>query len=267
MTISPPNLSLAGHRALVQGASRGIGRATAESLASLGARLTLVARSEEKLLEVAATLPVPPEGPHEVLPLDLDDTETVRGALAAHVARTGPHTIVVNNSGGPPAGPVFDAAPEEFIAAMTRHLIANQVVAQATVPGMKEAGYGRIVNVISTSVYEPIPNLGVSNATRGAVASWAKTLSKELGPFGITVNSVLPGFTDTERLGALIEGRATKGGKTEEEVAEGMRAMIPLGRFAKAREVGDAIAFLVSPAGGYINGVCLAVDGGRLNGI
>ncbi len=267
MTIPPPNLSLAGRRALVCGASQGIGRATAEALASLGARLTLVARSAEKLRTVAASLPVPEDGPHEVLVVDFDDSAAVRTAIADLIVRVGPHTIVINNSGGPAAGPIFTAAPEEFIAAMTRHVIANQIIAQETVPGMKEAGYGRIVNVISTSVYEPIANLGVSNATRGAVASWAKTLSKELGSFGITVNSVLPGFTDTERLGSLIEGRSSKEGRSEDQVADTMRGLIPAGRFAAPREVGDVIAFLASPVASYINGVCLPVDGGRLASI
>ena len=266
MSLTPPPLDLTGHRALVLGASQGIGRATAESFASLGASLTLVARTEEKLRAVAEELSSAGETP-AVLPLDLDDPAAVKKALADLIAQHGPHTIVVNNSGGPPAGPLYDADPEEFIPAMTRHVIASQIVAQATVPGMKERGYGRIINVVSTSVYEPIPNLGVSNCTRGAVASWAKTLSKELGSFGITVNCVLPGFTDTERLGSLISGRATREDRSEEAVAETMRSLIPAARFARPREVADAIAFLASPAGGYINGVCLPVDGGRLASI
>lgn len=267
MAIAPLDLTLSGRRALVCGASQGIGRATAEALATMGARLTLVARNEEKLRAVIESLPAAADGPHGHLVLDLDDSSAVKSAIADLITREGAHTIAINNSGGPPAGPIAAAEPEAFLAAMTRHLLANQIIAQALLPGMKEAGFGRIVNVMSTSVYEPIPNLGVSNTVRAAVASWAKTLSKEVGSFGITVNSVLPGFTDTERLGSLIEGRSSKEGKSEDQVANAMRGLIPAGRFAAPREVGDVIAFLASPVASYVSGVCLPVDGGRLASI
>ncbi len=261
------DLSLSGHRALVCGSSQGIGRAAAEALAELGSRVTLVARNETLLEGVRDSLPPAEGGAHGVLVVDFDDPSDVQREITQLIEREGAHTIVVNNSGGPPAGPVFGADPEEFIRALTRHVVANQIIAQATVPGMKEAEYGRIINVISTSVREPIANLGVSNTTRGAVASWAKTLSKELGSFGITVNSVLPGFTDTERLGSLISGRAARESRTDAEIAGAMRSLIPAGRFARPREIGDVIAFLASPAASYVNGVCLAVDGGRLSSI
>ncbi len=260
------NLDLQPHRAIVFGASQGIGRATAQRLATQGAAVTAVARRQEALDSVVAELP-DHGGQHVAISIDLDQTDTLIAELRQIVDEWGPHTIVVNNSGGPAAGPIFEANPDSFLEAMRRHLIANQVIAQAMVPGMKEATYGRIINVISTSVYEPIPNLGVSNATRGAVASWAKTLSKELGPFAITVNSVLPGFTDTERLGSLIKGRAEREGLSEQEVAATMLRLIPAGRFAAAEELAGVIAFLASPAGSYINGVCLPVDGGRLSSI
>jgi len=261
------DLSLAGRRALVAGASQGIGRAAARALAELGARLTLVARDAAKLAAVRDELPPAAGGPHAILPLDFDDTARLRREIGALIEREGTHEIVVNNSGGPAPGPIFSAEPEEFLRAIARHVVANQVIAQATVPGMKSAGYGRIINVISTSVYEPIPNLGVSNTTRAAVAAWAKTLSKELGAAGITVNSVLPGFTDTERLASLIEARAKREKSTPEAVAAAMRAQIPSGRFAAPHEIGEVIAFLASPAASYVNGVSLAVDAGRLASI
>lgn len=261
------DLSLHGHQALVCGSSQGIGRATAEALAALGARCTLVARNEKKLAEARDALPAVESGPHRILAIDLDETAALKTALGTLVADEGAHTIAVLNAGGPPAGPVFSAEPEEFLTAIRRHVVANQVIAQALVPGMRDARYGRIVNIVSTSVYEPIPNLGVSNTTRGAVASWAKTLSKELGPDGITVNCVLPGFTDTERLGSLIAGRAEREGRSEDQVAAAMRSMIPAGRFAAPHEIAEVIAFLASPVAGYVNGVALAVDGGRLASI
>jgi len=134
---------------------------------------------------------------------------------------------------------------------------------QAVLPGMKRAGYGRIINIISTSVKQPIPGLGVSNTIRGAVANWAKTLAGELGPFGITVNNVLPGATCTARLDALIEGKAKKAGVTVAEIGEQMKAAIPARRFAQPEELACAVAFLASPSAGYINGINLPVDGGR----
>jgi len=171
--------------------------------------------------------------------------------------------ILINNTGGPPGGLAFDANTDEFLSAFTNHLICNQVLAQALVPGMKKKSYGRIVNVISTSVKQPLNGLGVSNTIRGAVANWAKTLANELGQFGITVNNVLPGATNTVRLESILKSKAEKTGKSYDEVADGMRSTIPASRFAEPSELGSAIAFLASPAASYINGINLPVDGGR----
>jgi len=171
--------------------------------------------------------------------------------------------ILVNNTGGPPGGQAQGASVEEYLAAFQQHLIANQVLLQAVLPGMKSSGWGRIVNVISTSVKEPIRNLGVSNTIRGAVASWAKTLAAELGQYGITVNNVLPGYTKTQRLEQILGERTRTTGKSEEEIAKTMLASVPLGRFADASEVANVIAFLASPAAGYVNGISVPVDGGR----
>ena len=255
------DLSLTGKTALVCGSTQGIGRAAAMELAGLGASVVLAARNEERLSEVVAELPKPEDQEHRFCVADFARAAEVEG-LAKQVAGQ-PIEILVNNTGGPPGGQAIDAAPSEFEAAFRLHLIANQILTQAIVPAMKAAHYGRIINVISTSVKQPIAGLGVSNTVRGAVASWAKTLANELGPFGITVNNVLPGFTATARLQSIIQNRAQKAELTEEQVAQQMMASVPARRFGEASEVGGAIAFLATPAAGYINGINLPVDGGR----
>lgn len=252
-------IDLTGKRVLLCGASQGIGAATAHVLAECGASLTLLARSEQRLAELCRTLPG--DG-HDYLTVDLGDADRLGQALPK-LAAAG-HQILIHNSGGPPAGPAIDADPEAFEAAFRQHLVAGQRLAQAVVPSMRNAGWGRIVNIISTSVREPIVGLGVSNAVRGAVASWAKTLSRELGADGITVNNVLPGFTETPRLTSLIAGRVAKQGLSEQEVRAAMLAQVPVGRFCRPEETAAAIAFLCSPFADYINGVSLPVDGGRL---
>jgi 3-oxoacyl-[acyl-carrier protein] reductase len=257
------DLDLSGRHALVCGASEGIGRAAAHELALLGASVTVLARRESALREVVLALPCPREGQgHDRVVADMDDSEALAAAVADLTQRSPVH-IVVNNTAGPPGGPAHSAAADAYLATFRRHLIGGQTILQAVLPGMKDAGFGRWVNVISTSVKEPIPNLGVSNTVRGAVASWAKTLASELAPFGITVNSVLPGFTETGRLASLIAANARSSGRGENAVAEGMRSSVPAGRFGQPGEVAAAIAFLCSPAAAYINGVALAVDGGR----
>lgn len=257
------DLDLTGKHALVCGASEGIGRAAARELATLGADVTVLARREEVLAEVAAALPRTHDAQrHGWLAADMDDGDTLRRKVQALVAGARVQ-ILVNNSAGPPPGAAATAAPEDYLRTFQRHVIGGQILLQALLDGMKEAAYGRIVNVISTSVREPIANLGVSNTVRGAVASWAKTLASELGPHGITVNSVLPGFTQTGRLASLIAGNAQRSGRSEDDIAAGMLAAVPAGRFGKPEETAAAIAFLCSPAAAYINGVTLAVDGGR----
>lgn len=258
------NLELTGKHALIGGASRGIGRAIAEELARLGASVTLLARDAGRLEEVRAGLAVArgPAQRHSVITADTAKPETV-DAAAKQALALGPVHILINNTGGPPGGQAIDAEPHAFLEAFTNHILGNQILARALVPGMKAAKYGRIINIISTSVKQPIPGLGVSNTIRGAVASWAKTLSWELAPFGITVNNILPGFTDTERLHALIAARAKAQSKTEDAVATEMRSSVPMGRFGTADEIAAAAAFLATPAAAYVNGVSLRVDGGR----
>jgi len=260
------DLTLDGRHALVCGASEGIGQAAAHELALLGADVTVLARRAEVLERVADGLPRKDGQRHGWIAADVSQPEALQQKVMALVAAH-PVQILVNNTGGPPGGPAHAAAVREYEDAFRNHLVANQLLLQATLPGMRAANWGRVVNVVSTSVREPIPNLGVSNTIRGAVAGWSKTLSRELAPFGITVNNVLPGFTDTGRIDRLVRARAESSGKPPAEIAEGMRQAVPAGRFARPQEVGGVIAFLCSPAAGYVNGVSLAVDGGRMQSI
>jgi 3-oxoacyl-[acyl-carrier protein] reductase len=204
---------------------------------------------------------------HDLVVADFDRPDELKEKIQKHVTATGTFQILVNNSGGPPGGPIIDATADEFVGAFARHVLCNHLLAQTLVPGMKAAGYGRIINIISTSVKQPIPGLGVSNTVRGAVASWAKTLSAEVGAAGITVNNVLPGFTDTDRLRSIIESRSKTSGKPQDEVIAGMQATIPAGRFATAEETAQAVLFLASPAASYISGTSIPVDGGRITAL
>ncbi len=257
------DLNLTGKHALVCGASEGIGRATAHELALLGADITVLARRAEVLQQVTDALPRSGAQQHGWLAADVSQTDALRAQVQALAAGKSVH-ILVNNTGGPPGGPIHSADAVAFVDAFQRHLLANHALVQSVLPGMQGAQWGRIVNVVSTSVKEPIAGLGVSNTIRGAVASWAKTLSRELALQGITVNNVLPGYTETGRVDQIVRDRAKAEGKSEEQVIAAMRAGVPAGRFAKPAETGGVIAFLCSPAAAYISGVSLAVDGGRM---
>ena len=227
--------------------------------------MVLLARNGEALNQVRQTLSNPEK--HLALATDLSQPTQLTEQIQKVLSETGPIQILVCNSGGPKGGPLVEAKPEEFLQAFQQHVLANHLLVQMLAPGMKESGYGRIINIISTSVKAPIPNLGVSNTIRGAVASWAKTLATELGPAGITVNNVLPGFTATERLGDLMNSAATRLKKTPEEMEQLWKASVPVGRFAQPGETAQAIGFLASPAAAYVNGINLPVDGGRLAGL
>lgn len=254
------NLNLTHKNALVCGSTQGIGKASAKQLAELGANVTLVARNEEKLQHVLTELATDQGQSHNYIVADFQNPESLQQKISA----TGQvFHILINNTGGPAGGPVFNASLEEFERAFTQHLKCNHILAQTVVPGMKTEGYGRIINIISTSVKQPLNGLGVSNTIRGAVANWSKTLANELGVFGITVNNVLPGATATERLNEIINNKATKLGKSIEEASNTMKNEIPAKRFAKPQEIAYAIAFLASEAASYINGINLPVDGGR----
>jgi len=259
--------SLAGRSAFVGGATQGIGKAIAIAFARAGASVVGLGRNEDglaKLLETLATFPPVGDRPHTTLQIDLDDWRGVQQAAEGHVATHGPVEILVHNGGGPAAGAAFDAAPEHYLAAFGHHLLSGQVLVQALVDGMRAAKYGRIVNVISTSVVTPIRGLGVSNTIRGSVANWARTLAVELGPFGITVNNILPGYTRTARLEALFKGRASRAGASLSEVEHDAIRTVPLARLADPGEIAATALFLASPAASYVTGVNLPVDGGRL---
>lgn len=262
MTLSEQT-RLEGRRALVCGASQGIGLAAAIELAAQGASVILLARDPKKLAAASAQLHAEQGQRHEVVVADLQAVGTLGELLAPAISDGTAVDIVVNNSGGPAPGPVHEADLGDFEAAFSQHVLAAQAIARLVIPGMRATGYGRFVNVISTSVKEPIAGLGVSNTIRGAMASWAKTLATELGPDGITVNNVLPGYTRTSRLQPIFEARARKAGVPVAEIEAAAKASVPAGRFAEPAELGQAIAFLASPAAAYINGINLPVDGGR----
>lgn len=263
----PADYGLVGKKAVVCGSTQGIGRACAVRFAELGAEVTLLARDAVALEHVRKSLPTADGVQHHALVADFSDADAVRRIMETHVAEMQAVHILLNNTGGPPAGPIVDADPEAFVKAVRMHVVCNQLLAQAVIPGMKAAGYGRIMNIISTSVKEPIPGLGVSNTTRWAVAAWAKTLASEVAPFGITVNNILPGYTATARLDALIQNRAKNGGTSEAAVRDEIIAKIPMKRLASAEEIAAAAGFLASPAAAYITGINLPVDGGRLGSL
>lgn len=249
---------------MVCGSTQGIGKATAIALANMGADLVLIARNEEKLKETLAEMPMlSTDQKHTHLIADFSHPVELQKVIENYLQLGNTIHILVNNSGGPKGGPIKDAHPDEFIVAFNQHLICNHILAQAIYPGMIAANYGRIINVISTSVKQPLPNLGVSNTIRGAVASWSKTLANELGQYGITVNNVLPGATNTARLQSIAQVKADQHQETIAAVFEEMAQETPMKRIAQPEEIAAAIAFLASPDASYINGINVPVDGGR----
>lgn len=252
-------IAITERRALICGASRGIGRAVAEVLAAQGITVVALARDPVRLAAMLAELP---GHGHQALAVDLNDPIALQDQVGAALD-VGPIHILLNNSSGPPPGPVLAAHDSDLLRTFEQQLLAAHRLTQWVVPGMKQAGWGRVINIISTSVKEPIRGLGVSNTIRGAVASWAKTLATELAADGITVNNVLPGYTRTDRLTEIISARARRTGESTDVIEAALRAHVPMGRFAEPAEVAAAVAFLASPLAGYISGINLPVDGGR----
>jgi 3-oxoacyl-[acyl-carrier protein] reductase len=260
------NLSLEGKYAVICGSTQGIGLATAEELALLGANCTLIARNEEALKAAVQHLDIALRQQHNYLVADFSKPDEVRQMIKGHVVKNKVH-ILINNTGGPPSGPVIEATEEAFLNTFNQHLICNHILTKAVVDSMKNEGYGRIINIISTSVKIPLKNLGVSNTIRGAVASWAKSMANEISQFNITVNNVLPGFTSTQRLSTLIDQLAKRGNTVADIIEKNMMEEVPMKRFGVAAEVAAVAAFLASPAASYVNGVSIPVDGGRTGSI
>jgi 3-oxoacyl-[acyl-carrier protein] reductase len=261
------HVDLSGKRAIIGGSTQGIGLAIAQAMAQAGASITIVARNEERLRAVLTSLATPAGQVHQYLVADYTQPHLLHSIVEQHLSQNAGYDILVNNTGGPPGGPLLYAKLDELQAALNQHLFCNHIMVQMLVPAMKAISYGRIINIVSTSVREPLAGLGVSNTTRGAVASWAKTLSKELGASGITVNNILPGATETQRLSDLIEQKAKTSQTTSEAVMQAMQGTIPAGRFGTVEEIAALAVFLASPLAAYITGTSIAVDGGRMNSI
>lgn len=254
------NLSLLNKTAVICGSTQGIGLATAIILARLGANCVLIARNEESLINALKELPLADGQQHAYAVADFSDPATVSTAIQKIVAADQVE-ILINNSGGPKPGPITAALTDDFEQAFSQHLVCNHILVQAVLPGMKAAGYGRIINIVSTSVKTPLPNLGVSNTIRAAVAGWAKTLSNEVGEYNITVNNVLPGLTQTTRYTKLLDSLSDATNK--DDVEKQLTNSIPMKRIGQPEEIGNVIAFLASPAASYVTGVSIPVDGGR----
>ncbi|MCB0402503.1 MAG: SDR family oxidoreductase [Flavobacteriales bacterium] len=258
------NLDLTGKNAIVCGSTQGIGKSVAQELAQMGANIILIARNEVKLHEVKQELDTSKGQEHHYIRADFSVPSHLKLVVEEYISLNDVNiNILVNNTGGPAGGPIEDAKTDEFLHAFSNHLICNHILVQAVKDGMKASGYGRIINIISTSVKQPLNGLGVSNTVRGAVANWSKTMANELGAYGITVNNVLPGATNTVRLKSIMETKSQKTGKSVEEILMGMENEVPMKRIAQPEEVAYAVAFLASPSAAYINGVNVPVDGGR----
>ncbi len=257
------NLDLTGKSALVCGGSSGLGAATAKELALLGAQVILLARNEDKLKAAVATLDNSKEQQHGYISADSSNPADVKNKISVYLDKGNIFHILVNNTGGPAPGPLIDTKVEDLETAFRSHLLTAHTITQLLVDGMKRARYGRIVNIVSTSVKQPINGLGISNSVRAAVANWAKTLSNELARFGITVNNILPGSIKTDRLDSLFHSQADASKTSVDDVLQKSIATIPASRIGEPGEFAAVAAFLCTPAAAYVNGINLPVDGGK----
>lgn len=257
-------IDLIGKNAIVCGSTQGIGLAIAMQFAHSGAEVTLIARNEKKLKNTLAKLPDDHGQRHQYICADFNDYDNLESKIKEFISNNPQQDILVNNSGGPPPAMAIDSSYTDYQEAFNQHLVCSQILTQAVVPEMKNNQFGRIINIISTSVREPIPGLGVSNTIRGAVANWAKTLAFELAPYNITVNNILPGSTNTPRIEAIINKKAQEQNKAESEIRHEMETSVPMKRFASPEEPAYAATYLASDLASYITGINIPVDGGKL---
>ena len=254
-------MNLTNKTVIASGGTGGIGKASAIKMSQLGATIILLARNEEKLMATLTELDSSQGQNHSYLIADFSDENSINAVCEKIKSLS--IDILLNNTGGPAGGPIIDADYSAFVNTFNQHLIANHKLTQAVLPNMKNQPYGRVINVISTSVKAPLNGLGVSNTIRGAVANWAKTMANELGKHNITVNNILPGATNTGRLNEIFEAKSSKTGQSISDIKQGFEDKVPMGRIAEPEEVANAVAFLASPLASYINGINLPVDGGR----
>jgi 3-oxoacyl-[acyl-carrier protein] reductase len=261
------DLGLQGKIALVAAASRGLGRAVAEELAREGARLVIAARTEGPLRETQRALE--DLSGHSVLamPTDLSDPEATVRLVRRGIDEFGRIDVLVTNAGGPPAGPFESHAPEVWNTSIAQNFQSVLNLTREVLPGMKERRWGRIVNITSIAVKQPVDNLIISNSVRAAVTGFARTLANEVASFGITVNNVLPGYTRTQRVEELAERAAAVDGLGPEAIMERWESQIPARRIGEPSEFAAAVAFLASERASYITGVSLPVDGGWIKAL
>lgn len=261
------DLGIKGKRALVLASSRGLGLGVATALVGEGVDVVITGRHAERLQAAADQLSASGPGRAIALPLDFAAPDAIEVLARESVARLGGIDILVNNTGGPPPGPITAVTAETWtqqFETMVRRVIT---LTGELLPAMRERGWGRVLTLASTSVVEPIPNLGISNTLRSALVGWSKTLASEIGQSGVTVNMLLPGRILTERIGELDRANAERSGRTVEAIAEASRASIPLGRYGTVEEFGAIAAFLVSERASYVTGSIVRCDGGAVRSV
>jgi 3-oxoacyl-[acyl-carrier protein] reductase len=256
-------LSLSGKRALVLGASSGIGEACAMALASQRASVTVLARNEAKLQALCSQLKVAGAMDAHAVACDMDDLTGFAGAIERIQKEQGPIHISVHNSGGPKSGPLLEKTEDDLLGTFRRHQLTAHLLVRLLVPGMRDAGYGRFLHVLSTAAKEPVPGLGLSSTVRAGMVGWIKAMADELPP-GVTINGVLPGYVDTDRLKELEQAIGQRTGQAPAAVRKSWIDGIPEGRLARPDELGAVVLFLASPMASYIRGVCVPVEGGRM---
>lgn len=261
------DFGLANKVVLVSASSQGIGRAIAESFARERAKVVMCARNEGPLQEAAAKIRQATNAEVLALPCDLTSAESIENLVFEAGKQMGPIEVVVNNAGGPPEGGYFQLTDDDWWEGFQLNFMSMVMMLRNVAPGMKAREWGRIINVASVSARQPIEGMLVSNAVRAGVLGFSKSVSQEFAPYGITVNTVLPGFTETQRLAELAKERAGFKKVTPQEIVKGWQDQIPMGRLGKPMETAALVTFLASQQAGYITGQAIAVDGGWTKGV